>query len=106
MKNQGVMCCGCYRMMAPDGNPLTGMRPGNNGVPEPIIKQVNTEDIAWFASKTECDEAAVKFGWRVEDREGPNHRCPDCIEAEHSPYAGMVTGAPRGAYVSREDLGL
>ena len=105
LKSRGVMCCGCFRMMAPDGKPLAGMRL-KNGVPEPV-SGITADDIAWFASNAECDEAAKKHGWTVEDREGPNHRCPDCIRAaelERSPYSGHVER--RGAYVNREDLGL
>lgn len=106
------MCCGCYRMMAPDGKPLAGMRMNAQGIPEPLAK-VTAEDIAWFSSKDEGNEAAAHFGWSTEDREGPNHRCPDCIaaekrerrkEREQAAYAGQVER--RGAFVNREDLGL
>ncbi len=100
MKNKtlGVMCCGCYRMMMVDGKALTGMRKGPRGVPEPI-SEVSTSDIAWFASKAEADEAAKKFGWSTEDREGANHRCPDCQKELGKPSARMV--AQRGAYIDR-----
>jgi hypothetical protein len=77
---------------------------GKYGVPEPV-SEVTADDIAWFSSNEECDEAAKKHGWRVEDREGPNHRCPDCIRAEQQ-EASASHVERRGAYVSREDLGL
>jgi hypothetical protein len=100
-KTLGVMCCGCYRMMAPDGKLLAGMRTGKGGVPEPIA-EVTAEDFAWFSSKEAADEAAKRAGWRTEDREGPNHRCPDCIAvAEEEVSRGRL--ARRGAYINRED---
>ncbi len=104
-KAKGVMCCGCYRMMAPAGKPLTALRPGTHGIPEPM-SEIGPNDIAWFATKEQANEAAQRFGWSTEDREGPNHRCPDCIaaESEYKPtaYAGMVKR--RGAYIDRNDL--
>jgi hypothetical protein len=104
-KAKGVMCCGCYRMMAPDGKPLTALRKGPMGFPEPM-GEIGPDDIAWFATNEEADEAAKRFGWRTEDRKGPNHRCPDCIAVENlykpNPYTEMVEN--RGAYIDRDEL--
>ncbi len=99
-KSLGVMCCGCNRMMAPDGKPLTAMAV-MRGVRKPS-GPVKPADIAWFSTKKECDTAAKGFGWRAENG---NHRCPECVaEESKSPYAGMVEG--HGAYIRKEDLGL
>ena len=88
MKPWMVMCCGCQRLMSPEGKPLEKLFDGGY-IPAPVekilkgtlvIKEINLENVASFDTKPEADSVAKGFGWQIADGEGANHRCPECLD--------------------------
>jgi hypothetical protein len=106
MKPWMVMCCGCGRLLNKDGS--TGVQIAFDGVLNYATFCNFTDEqkkvIADFDTKQEADAAAVKAGWAVEDREGPNHRCAKCLAIHKKRKkwnkAGHHEEKPRGAYIS------
>lgn len=85
-----LMCCGCRGVMQNDGSVR-------------VADAINLMEARSFPSKKDADAFAVEHGWSVEDKEGPNHRCPGCIRADAF-AAGVEAGerrasGARGAYI-------
>ena len=55
--------------------------------------------VASFDTKEEADSFALAHGWQTVDKDGMNHRCPNCVQLE----AGRNSTTKRGAYISTAD---
>ena len=91
VKPFALMCCGCRGVLAESGKLIPFDKCVGNGF-------LDTRQLATFSGKEEADAHAVKLGWSVEDKDGPNHRCPDCKKkAKSEPEPKR-----RGAYLRIE----
>lgn len=90
-----VMCCGCGRLLGPDGK-LVGEKTGGGGF---LVKDGKMG--ADFPTKEAADKAASKSGWSVADEDGPNHRCPECVERLRTKQEvdEEYSQSRRGAYI-------
>src|SRR5437868_3406367 len=76
------MCCGCYRLMGKDGKPISVCRDKGGFI--------SWSDTAEFPNAKAADQSAEKAGWQVKDKEGPNHRCPDCAAKAKTKGRGAI----------------
>ena len=80
-----VGCCGCGRLLAKDGTLTQKVLDGGTFDMAALRNAENTAQ--YFATRYECDEAALKSGWSVK---GGNHRCPDCDYRDDQPIGMYV----------------
>lgn len=110
-----VLCCECKRFLGRDGkahDAPTGMifsetseRKTSVGydyrktaAAVDIQREIReTAQYAEFEGAATADAFAVANGWTVEDADGPNHRCAECIERAKAPQVPLVSS--RGAHV-------
>jgi hypothetical protein len=86
-----VMCCGCGRVLGPDGQTLGEPNGG-------IVCLSNTSLADVFANSLEADAVALASGWMVRDDAGPNHRCPECATSYREKQARQQRQR-RGSYI-------
>lgn len=95
-----VMCCGCMRLLGPDGNLITGNGPKAvyKGETIPTLAPEQSKDVLVFYSYEKADAACLHYGWTVVDG---NHRCPECSnEPKHLSVSPTFDPRPRhGAYL-------
>jgi len=125
------MCCGCQRIMGPDGKPgeklfrgglvqwwnrhAVSVTPLESAAaaqavttfqPLAVPIEVSPPESSKFASfpdKAAADAAATAAGWQTADADGPNHRCPECLSEERLAAVGLAQ-YNRGAYIEVELL--
>ena len=79
-----IMCCGCRSLLGSDGKPVAL-----------DLGFVDITQVACFSDGAAADAFAAKHGWQIADKDGPNHRCPDCLkEAARSEKRGCYIPWP------------
>ena len=102
-----VVCCGCQRFMGKDGKPIDIATPDGFVVWDERQFPISASlDPVTFDTKDSADEFCLKYGWEVKDSYGPNHRCPDCINAQRERLKARreAEEVHRGAYIDMDLL--